>query len=72
MKKITMEDWEWVQEDYVRRLSVPGGWLVEMFEDVMHDRSLNGQGMVPGWDFRPALTFLPDAEHAWLREESEG
>ena len=58
-------NWEWIEEGFLRRGRVPWGWLVYACEDVIHDRSEYGQGMVGGWDFRPAMTFVFDPFHNW-------
>lgn len=54
--------WEWINEGYMKRAKVFGGWLVQSYEDVVHERE---QGLIPGWDFRIALTFVPDEHHEW-------
>lgn len=58
--------WEQIEDYKLQRLSVPGGWLVIYFEDVFHDKDING--MVNGWDWRPAMVFMPDPKHEWLKE----
>lgn len=52
----------------LQRAKVPGGWLVRQYEDVMHNTE--SRGMVNGHDWRVALTFIPDPEHLWLKDES--
>jgi len=61
-------EWE-VIDPYLQRAKIPGGWLVKAYEDVVHDRE--HAGMVPGWDFRIALCFVPDPDYAWLKEERD-
>lgn len=57
---------EWEDIDpFHKRAKIPGGWLVKAFEDVMHDRSDYGQGMVGGWEWRIAMCFVPDPNHEW-------
>jgi hypothetical protein len=59
--------WQWVSVPNgtgLYRLSVPGGWLVLIELDVMHQTE--DRGLQPGWDFRPATTFMPDPDHLWL------
>jgi len=56
----------WKQIDnYHKRASIPGGWLVKAFEDVKEDRSAYGQGMKAGWQWRIAICFVPDPNHEW-------
>lgn len=45
------------------RAEVPGGWLVKVIENVVHDKER--AGMTGGWDWRVAITFVPDPEHMW-------
>ena len=61
-------EWEEISQNlsfFLRRAKVPGGWLVVATEDVIHDQSAYGRGMVGGWDWRVALTFVPDPNHEW-------
>lgn len=53
---------------WYRRTKVFGGWLVEATTNVVHDMNYeNGQGgMNDGWDWRIALTFVPDPLHQWI------
>lgn len=50
---------------YHQRAKVHGGWLVKAVEDVYHDQGNYGNGMQNGWDWRVAMTFVPDANHEW-------
>ncbi|HYD91030.1 MAG TPA: hypothetical protein VEA37_06015 [Flavobacterium sp.] len=55
-------NWETI-EGGLERAKVFGGWLVRLNCDVMHafpDGRFDG-----GWDWRPALTFVPDPNHEW-------
>ena len=61
---------EWEQIDaYHQRAKVFGGWLVKTFENVMH---ISDQvGKYDGYDWRVAMTFVPDAKHEWsLKNET--
>lgn len=58
-------EWE-VIDDYHQRCSVPGGWLVKAYEDVMQE--LSTQGFVPGWDWRISICFVPDTNHEWGKQ----
>lgn len=56
----------WEQIDYYhQRAKVPGGWLVKAYEDVTHDGTNMGHGMVNGWDWRVTMCFLPDPQYRW-------
>lgn len=60
-----MIKWERI-DDYTQRTRVFGGWLVHSIEPVMHSDPFNqGQGMVDGWDYRPAMAFVPDFFRLW-------
>lgn len=48
-----------------QRAKVFGGWLVKAFESVCHDRAVVGGGLEEGWDWRVAMTFVPDPSHKW-------
>ena len=54
------------QSGWWSRAKIPGGWLVKVVEDVIHDQGEYGRGMVGGWDWRVALTFVPDPKHEWV------
>ena len=60
--------WEDI-DNYTRRLPIFGGWLVKTFEDVIHDQSQYGRGMVGGWDWRVSMCFVPDPTHEWKLED---
>lgn len=62
--------WEEI-DPWHKRLSVPGGWVLKTFEDVIHDKSDGGRGMVSGWDWRVAMCFIPDPEHEWKIKDIE-
>lgn len=47
----------------LRRMEVPGGWLVLAEYEVMHH--IPDAGFRDGWDWRPALAFVPDPNHEW-------
>ena len=60
-------EWETI-DNFHSRAKVPGGWVVKAIEDVSHDRPEHG-GMVSGWDYRPAICFIPDPNHEWTIEK---
>lgn len=53
--------WEDI-DDQTKRAKVFGGWLVLLHEDVVTHR---GEDTQTGWDWRPAMTFVPDPKHQW-------
>ncbi len=55
--------WEQI-ETGLYRTPIFGGWLVKALEDVVH--LVETQGRIPGWDWRVALTFVPDPAHEWV------
>ena len=58
--------WEPIPQDIAGtlwRAKVPGGWLVNMVNDVT--QILPDQGLTQGYDWRSSLTFLPDPSHLW-------
>lgn len=61
-------DWEVVPQSngsYMERAKTPTGWLVRETHDVNVD--LHGNGRIePGYEWRVALTFVPDPTHEWL------
>lgn len=54
--------WERVgdKRSKVERASIPQGWLVRTLEPV--PREIEGQ-LEYGWDYRVAITFVPDPDH---------
>ena len=58
-------------DDYHQRAKVHGGWLVKAIENVAHMED-NYRPAITGFDFRIAMTFVPDPTHAWkpIVEES--
>lgn len=54
-------DWEEIESN-LQRAKVRGGWLVKTFEDVTHRDEAGAQD---GWDWRVAMTFVPDPNHEW-------
>lgn len=58
-------DWEWIDEDFLKRARVPWGWLVQAYEDVAHNMAVVGKGMEFGWDHRISITFVFDPFHRW-------
>ena len=64
--KPTSEKFEWERiDDYHQRCPVHGGWLVKAYEDVYHNLYELGKGMVPGYDMRISMCFVPDVNHEW-------
>ncbi len=63
--------WEMI-DAYHQRVKVPGGWILKAFEDVVHDRSASGRGMIGGWDHRIAICFIPDPHHEWILASEKG
>lgn len=53
----------------IYRSKTPTGWLVREQCDVFHPDGFNGNSI--GWDWRVALTFVPDPEHVWLKETEQ-
>lgn len=54
---------EWEQiDDEAQRAKVYGGWLVRIDTSV-HHMTDHQQG--DGWDWRPAMCFVPDPKHEW-------
>lgn len=60
--------WEQIKTDCgsLWRLKVPGGWLVKSIEEVNH--AFPDGRFESGWDWRPAMTFVPDPSHIWTLE----
>lgn len=54
-------NWERI-DDETMRAKVYGGWLVLVQNVVTH--VIEGR-MDNGWDWRPALAFVPDPKHEW-------
>ena len=61
--------WENVPGDQkgLQRSRTPTGWLVREYQDVMHPNLHDYVLMSNGYDWRVALTFVPDPEHVWLK-----
>ena len=56
-------EWESIGDNF-ERAKVFGGWLVQNHTDVYHpENGFSGGG--EGWDWRPALCFVPDVKHEW-------
>lgn len=54
-------EWKWEQIDnYHSRAKVIGGWLVKAYENVLS--APDGQS---GYEWRVAMTFVPDEGHRW-------
>ena len=59
--------WEKIEDEHagqMYRTATPTGWLVYRVDDVLHD--VYGRGLESNFEWRSALTFVPDPEHIWL------
>lgn len=66
--------WEAVKtnHDTLYRAKVFGGWLVRVDNDVISNPTGDmGMGS-SGYEWRTALTFIPDVNHEWGKENSNG
>jgi len=63
-------EWEDI-DDYHKRAKVHGGWLVKVYEDVVHNMIEHGLGMTVGYDVRSSICFVPDTLHRWGTYEYE-
>ena len=67
-----MEALKWEHfDDWYRRAKIFGGWLVIYDSDVAHNMLQDGRGFETGWDWRPAMTFVPDPNHEWELKQGE-
>ena len=56
----------WEQIDpYTQRAAVIGGWLVKAYEDVRTVGARFGGIGRTGYEWRIAMTFVPDENHNW-------
>ena len=67
-----MLDWEYLEErtgeftfTEVRRVKVPGGWLVESTKYVYREEDVKTSTARAGAGFGVGLAFIPDPEHKW-------
>ena len=51
-------------DDYHLRAKVHGGWLVKAIENVGHMED-GRRPTITGFDYRIAMTFVPDPTHEW-------
>lgn len=60
--------WECVliDADRITRLRTPTGWLVSDTQDCAHIGSDQNEYITTGYDWRVALTFVPDPDSVWL------
>lgn len=58
-------NWEQIDSNHLRT-QVFGGWLVKAYEDVNH---FTENGLQQGYDWRVAMTFVPDPQHEWALED---
>lgn len=49
------------------RAKVPGGWVLKIMEEVFQE-----ERSAWGWDWRPALCFIPDPGHQWGKAVADG
>lgn len=69
-------DWEYLEEKTgeftfteVRRVKVPGGWLVESTKYLYKEKKYSSnKSASAGGGFGVGLTFIPDPEHKWKKE----
>jgi len=47
------------------RAKVPGGWLVKITEEVIDNLTSSIGSRQTGFEWRPALAFIPDPSHEW-------
>ncbi|RLG55660.1 MAG: hypothetical protein DRN95_07635 [Candidatus Hydrothermarchaeota archaeon] len=60
-------EWEKIDDNgFEWRAAVPGGWIIKVLDYVVH---FNDGQRRDGYDWRPAMTFLPDPEHNWGKKE---
>lgn len=56
----------------LHRMWVPGGWLVRYDGEVLDPIAMERDGRREGgFEWRPALCFVPDQFHRWLEEPVE-
>lgn len=61
-----MNDMYWEDIDaYHKRCKVIGGWLVKAYEDV-HEAFPWSAGLTRGYNWRVAMTFVPDPNSEWV------
>lgn len=53
-------EWEDI-DNYHKRCSIPGGWLVKAYEDVFQKDTDD----TVGYDWRMSMCFVPDPLHEW-------
>ena len=60
--------WEKVlaEAGFVQRLRVPTGWLVREVMECAHIGNDKNEYITTGYDWRVALTFVPDPDGVWL------
>jgi len=52
-------------DDWTERAKVFGGWIVKVCEPVYHTNTDGCGSSGDGWDWRIAITFVPDTKHEW-------
>lgn len=50
------------------RTRTPTGWLVQQTLDCVHIGQDQNEYITSGYDWRVALTFVPDPDGVWLKE----
>lgn len=62
----------WEQIDpYTQRAAVIGGWLVKAYEDVCTTNTGIHAAGGKGYEWRIAMTFVPDVAHHWKSDWSK-
>jgi hypothetical protein len=60
----------WEQIDpYTQRAAIIGGWLVKSYEDV-YEKITPDHPYESGYQYRIAMTFVPDVGHHWKSDWS--
>lgn len=59
--------------EYLSRAKVHGGWLVKSVSDVrtLVPDGYGGYTTTDGYEWRTALTFIPDPDHEWTPTRQE-
>lgn len=62
--------WEKVQigGEAITRLRTPTGWLIREYAEVAHIGQDQHKYITTGYDWRIAMTFVPDPDGAWLAD----
>lgn len=60
-------EWEEIDSNEFRA-KVIGGWVLKVHEHVFH---MTDTREGEGWDWRVAITFIPDINHEWVIDKKE-